>query len=160
MIEVCATPLLAEFIKVCILLPQDERDQLEAFTGRPYDIDGAAIGAFCAPGPKWAIRADGEPIIVGGFAQERPGVWRDFLLTTPVAWEKHWFAVTRICRRIMTDMLHSGHAHRLECIAPIARLPRVSRWYSVLGYHQEGVLHGYCASGADAAIFSRVRHGN
>lgn len=158
MIEVVENPLLAEFIRVAIELPQDERDQLEAFTGEPFDVDRCAIGNFMVPGPKWVIRADGKPLVVGGFAFERPGVFRDFLLTTPAAWEQHWFPVTRICRRLMDGMLKGKHAHRIECIAPVARLAKVSRWYEVLGYHQEGVLHGYCANGADAAIFAKVRH--
>ncbi len=157
MIEVIANPLLADFIRVCIEMPQDEREQLEAFTGEKYDIDRAAVGNFMVYGPKWAIRADGVPIVVGGFAFQRPGVCRDFLLTTPAAWSKHWFSVTRICRRLMDDMLHTKEVHRIECIA-LASRTKAFRWYDVLGYHKEGTLHGYCANGADAVIFSRVRH--
>lgn len=161
MITVNQNPLLLDFVKVCILMPQDERDQLEAFTGEPFDIDGAAIGNYMVNGPKWVIRADNEPIVVGGFALQRPGVYRDFMLTTPGAWEQNWFAVTRICRRIMDAMLNTKTAHRLECVTPTARLaarPEVEKWYKVLNYHREGTLYGYLASGADAAIYSRVKH--
>jgi hypothetical protein len=159
-LQVYTNPLLLDFIKVCIDMPQDEREQLEAFTGQPYDIDAAAVGNFSAPGPKWVIKADDVPIVIGGFVPERPGVYRDFMLTTPTAWGKHWFPVTRICRRIMDAMLMT-EAHRLECIAPLPRLtarPAIAKWYGVLNYHQEGILYGYCANGADAAIFSRVKH--
>jgi hypothetical protein len=138
-------------------MPQDERDQLEAFTGQPYDVDAAAIGNFTVPGPKWVIKADDEPIIVGGFVPQRPGVWRDSMLTTPEAWEKHWFQVTRLCRRAMDAMLKSGEAHRLECIA-LASREKSFKWYKLLGYNNEGRLHGYCANGADAMMFSRVKH--
>lgn len=161
MIQCYTNPTLLDFIKVCWAMPQDERDQLEAFTGQKYDIDGAAIGNFTVAGPKWVIKADDEPICVGGFAPQRPGVWRDFMLTTPIAWEKHWFSVTRICRRALNAMFESNQAHRLECIAPMARLaarPQIEDWYKVLGYTREAPLWRYCADGSDAVIFSRVRH--
>lgn len=161
MITVYNNPLLLDFIRVALEMPQDERDQLEAYTGMPFDIDGCAIGNFSAPGPKWVIKSDDRPIVIGGFVSERPGVYRDFLLTTPDAFSEHWFKVTRICRRIMDAMLISKQAHRLECITPMLRLssrPELEKWYKILGYNKEGVLHGYCANGADAVIFSRVKH--
>jgi len=34
-IIVYTDPLLLDFVKVCINMPQDEREQLEAFTGEP-----------------------------------------------------------------------------------------------------------------------------
>jgi hypothetical protein len=157
MIKVLTNPTLLDYLKVCFKMPEDERAQLEAFTGEPYDVDGAAIGNFTALGPKWGIYVDEEPIIVGGFVQQRPGVWRDFMLTTPEAWEKHWFSVTRISRRIMDAMLISKQAHRLECIS-LASRERAFPWYKVLGYNREGTLYGFCANGADAVIFSRVQH--
>jgi hypothetical protein len=163
MIQVFTDPLLLDFVKVCILMPQDEREQLEAFVGQPYDIDAAAVGNYMVQGPKWVIKDGDRPLVVGGFKQQRPGVWRDYMLTTPEAWEKqYWFAVTRTCRRAMDSMFASGQAHRLECIAPAARLeqrPILKSWYKVMGYHEEGVRYGYCASGADAIAFARVQHG-
>lgn len=156
MIHVYTNPTLVDFIRVCAKLPQEERRQLEQFTGHPYEVDGAAIGNFSVPGPKWVIKDDEEPLVVGGFAPERPGVWRDFMLTTPEAWATHWFPVTRVCRRAMDAMFASGQAHRLECVAPESR-KRVFRWYKTLGYTREGRMRGYCANGADAILFSRVK---
>lgn len=161
MIAVYNNPWLIDFLKVCAAMPEDERKQLESFAGQKYEIDGAAVGNFSVDGPKWVIKADDEPICVGGFVPQRPGVWRDFMLTTPIAWEKHWFAVTRTCRRAMNAMFESGQAHRLECIAPAARLayrPQIEDWYKVLGYTREATLWRYLADGSDAVIFSRVRH--
>ena len=83
MIKTYTDPWLIDFLKVAAALPQDEREQLEAFTGEPYSIDGCAIGNFTAPGPKWVIKSDYEPIAIGGFVQQRPGVWRDFMLNNP-----------------------------------------------------------------------------
>jgi hypothetical protein len=159
MIECFNNPFLLDFVSVCCRMPDDERAQLTALTGQEFDIDGAAIGNFTVAGPKWVIKADGTPLVVGGFALERPGVWRDFMLTTPEAWSKHWFPVTRICRRIMDQMFLGKHAHRIECIVPAARVrPDLERWYSVLGYNKEALLHGYCANGADAVLYARVQH--
>lgn len=156
-------PLLLDFIRIAIQMPPDERAQIEAFTGQVFDVDGAAIGNFCAPGPKWVIKDGDEPLVVGGFAPERPGVWRDYLLTTPDAFKAHAFALTRICRRHMDLMFKSGQAHRLECVVPAARLsarPELEKWYKVLGYSRESTMAGYCANGADAVMFSRVQHGH
>lgn len=163
-------PWMTDFIQVCAQIPEDERAQVEAMTGEKYDLDSAAVGNFMAPGPKWVIKVaeddeafatgNSTPIIIGGFVPQRPGVYRDFLLTTPLAWDKYGFQVTRICRRIMDAVLMT-HAHRLECIVPAARVesrPELAKWYRILGYTQEGRHHGYCASGADAISFARVKH--
>ena len=160
MIVTYTNPLLLDFIHVCLNMPQDEREQLEAFTGEKYSVDGAAIGNFTVAGPKWVIKADDEPICIGGFVPQRPGVYRDFMLTTPDAWTRHWFAVTRIARKAMDGMLANG-AHRLECVAPMDRLaarPKIEDWYRLIGYTREAPLWRYCANGTDAVMFSRVRH--
>lgn len=162
MLTIEQNPLLLDYVKVAIAMPEDERKQLENFTGHPFDIDGCAIGNYEVAGHKWVIRDEhGQPLCVGGFKLERPGVWRDFMLTTPEGWKGHGFQITRICRRIMDAMFMSGEAHRIECIAPVSR-QCVFRWYKVLGYNAEGRLHKYCADGSDAIIFSRVGqvHGN
>ncbi|MGH9483997.1 MAG: hypothetical protein ACRD1F_02980 [Terriglobales bacterium] len=157
MIEVFNNPWLVDFIMVCNQMPPDEREQLCALTGEEYNHECAAVGNFTVPGPKWVIKADGQPIVVGGFVPQRPGVYRDFLLTTPQAWTHHWFPVTRICRRLMDEMLRLPECHRLECVA-LGTRTKAFDWYRVLGYTREGVLRGYCANGADAVIYSRVEH--
>jgi hypothetical protein len=162
MIQAFTDPLLLDYVKVCILMPQDEREQLEAFVGQPYNIDAVAVGNYMVAGPKWVFKdAEGTPLLVGGFKQQRPGVWRDYMLTTPQAWEeKYWFGVTRTCRRIMDYMLKSYGAHRLECLVPSSRLaqrPSLRNWYHVMGYHEEGVRTAYCANGGDATAFARVK---
>lgn len=161
MIQVYNDPLLLDFLKVCINMPEDERKQLEAFTGQPYDVDSAAVGNFTVPGPKWVIKADDEAICVGGFVQQRPGVWRDFMITTVPVWGKHWFAVTRTCRKAMDAMFTTGQAHRLECVTPLSRLaynPKIEAWYRILGYTREATLSRYLADGSDAVMFARVKH--
>ena len=158
--EVYPNPSLLDFIKVAACMPQDECDQLEKFTGQKFDVDGVAIGNFTVPGPKWVIK-DGDLVLaVGGFVPERPGVWRDFMLTTPEAWQpKYAWRVTLVCRRVMNAMFTSEQAHRLECIVPLSRIesrPELVAWYKVLKYKREATLQGYCADGYPAVVFSRV----
>jgi len=160
-LKIYSDPLLLDFIKICAALPEDERKQIEAFSGHAYDIDGAAVGNFMVAGPKWVAKDENDqPVAIGGFVEQRPGVYRDFLLSTPDAWSKYWFQLTRICRRVMDGMLHNG-VHRLECVVPANRLSsraELARWYKVLGYNKESLHYGYCADGTDAVMFSRVRH--
>ncbi len=164
MIQVYADPLLGDFLQICIRMPADERAQVEAFVGQKYDIDAVAVGNYMVQGPKWVIKDGDIPLVVGGFKQQRPGVWRDYMLTTPEAWEKqYWFAITRTCRRAMDGMFASKQAHRLECIAPAARMkqhPKLWAWYELMGYREEGLRQGYCADGGAAVAFARVQHGN
>lgn len=159
MIKVYNNPWLIDFLKVCAAMPQDEREQLEAFTGEDYSIDSAAIGNFTVQGPKWVVKDGDEPLAIFGAAQQRPGVWRDFMLNTPGVYEKHAFGLTRICRRAMNAMFESGQAHRVECVVPAARIdarPELVRWYGALGYTREATLLKYCANGDDAVLFARV----
>lgn len=172
MLRMFTNPFLADFIIVAAQLPDDERAQLEAFTGEQFNVDGAAVGNFTVAGPKWVAKvAETEdefttgasrPVAVGGFAFQRPGVWRDFMLNTPEAFDPaNWFRLTRECRRIMDAMLRSGQAHRLECVVPASRLagrPELRKWYKLLGYNEEGLRYGYLANGQDAVSFSRVKH--
>ncbi len=157
MIQVYSDPTLLDFIKVVWAMPENERENFEALTGEKYNVDSIAVGNFMVNGPKWVAKVDDEPICVGGFAYQRSGVWRDFMINTPVAFEKHWFPLTRICRRAMNSMFISKQAHRLECIT-LASREQAMKWYRVLGYNREATLNGYCANGADAVLFSRVQH--
>lgn len=153
-----SNPFLLDFLIVAERAPQDERDQLEAFTGQPYNAEGAAAGAWAQPGPKWVFKTDkGQPLAVAGYVQERPGVWRDFMINTPESFGEHWFSVTRHAIRIMNAMFLSGQAHRLECVS-LASRTKAHEWYGVLGMNFEGTMHGYCASGADAVLYARCKH--
>jgi hypothetical protein len=156
MIQVLENPTLLDFIKVVLRMPENERENFEALTGQKYDVDSIAMGNFMVQGPKWGVYADGEPISVGGFVFQRTGVWRDFMINTPEAWAKHWFPVTRICKRAMDAMFASKQAHRVDCISLASRTN--VEWHKVLGYNLEATLYGYCANGADALLFSRVKH--
>ena len=148
-------------IRVCLAATQEQQEHFTTMTGQPWDIDGVAIGCFQSPGPKWSIHIDNVPVAVGGFAEQRPGVYRDWFIFAPAAFEKaNWLRVTRICRKLMDSVLKAG-AHRLECLVPVGRVesrPQLDHWYRILGYNKEALLYGYCANGADAYCYSRVKH--
>jgi hypothetical protein len=93
--------------------------------------------------------------VVAGFDQIRPGVWQDWLLSTPAAWDKYWRSVTKISRRVMDEMLQQG-AHRLQCVSLASRI-HAHRWYRPLGLEREGLLRAYGVNGEDAVMYSRLR---
>lgn len=160
-VEVFHTPVLLEYIQVVRAAAEDQQEHFTAMTGQEWDVDSVALGAFQTVGPKWSIRIDGTAVAVGGFAQQRPGVYRDWFISTPSAFSAdHFFCITRICRKLMDHTLANG-AHRLECVVPWLRVegsPKLAKWYKVLGYNKEALLYGYCANGADAVCYSRVKH--
>ena len=159
--EVFNNPLMIDFLYVAARLPRDEVEQLEAFTGHPFTIDGAAVGAFVAQGPKWVAKVDTLPIAVGGLVPERPGVWRDFMLNVEgnAFNGQNFWRLTALCRRICRHMFKTGQAHRIECIVPESRLlarPEIARWYKAVGYSREARMPGYLANGHPAVMYSRV----
>ncbi|MGH8259279.1 MAG: hypothetical protein ACREUG_06265 [Steroidobacteraceae bacterium] len=150
-------PTILDFISVCRQLPADERRQLEAFEGAPYVADEVAVRFAASAGPRWAlVTAPGaQPVIIGGFTWVRQGVWQDWLLSTPAAWDQHWRTVSKVCRRIM-DRMVGNEAHRLQCIA-LADRTSAHAWYRILKYDFEGRLRKFGAKGEDAVVYGRVR---
>jgi hypothetical protein len=156
------SPILLDYLRVISRAPEDQKLHFTEVTGQEWNIDSIAVGNLETTGPKWSIYADDTPIVVGGFAQRRPGVFEDWFISTPEAFsQEHYRYVTRLCKGLMDNMLGQKIAHRLECVVPVARLersPRLAKWYKVLGYNREALHHGYCANGGDAVRFARVKH--
>lgn len=148
-------PTLVDFLRVCADAPTDEREQFEAFSGEQFDAERLAAVYSLHTGPAWVVCAGDRPIAVAGFNQLRPGVWQDWMFSTPVAWTDHWRGLTKIARRVMDFMLRT-EAHRLQCISLASRI-HAHRWYRPLGLVREGTLHGYGVNGEDAIMFARLR---
>lgn len=147
---------MVDFLQVCHRACADEREQWKAFVGTEFDPDTVAAQLFSQPGPAWTIYLNGAPVVVAGFIALRPGVWQDWLVSTPEAWEPGvWPGVSRRLRKIMDAALKT-EAHRLQCISLRSRI-QAHQWYRVLGLRQEGVLEAYGADGQDALMFSRLR---
>jgi len=148
-------PKLLDYLHVCMNLNADEREQIEAFQGKPYDAEETAL-AHVGRLPAWMLCADEKPIAIAGFDLIRPGVWQDWMLSTPEAWDaKHWRTTTKNVKRVMDAMLKS-EAHRLQCVSLASRI-HAHKWYAVLGLAPEATLRAYGANGEDAIIFSRLR---
>jgi hypothetical protein len=154
-VQLYRNPSLVEFILVCNRVPDDEREQFEAFAGEPFTPERAAASFYLRGGPCWSIVANGEPIVVAGFDMLRPGVWQDWMLSTPEAWSTHWRSVTKLSKRVMDFMLRET-AHRLQCVSLASRI-HAHRWYRPLGLRLEGTLAGYGVNGEDALMYSRLR---
>lgn len=162
LLKVVSDPILLDFIRVVLDMDDDQKAHVKAMTGRDYDVDGLALGAYTTAGPKWCIKhPDGAPMAVGGFAIQRPGVYRDFFMFTREAFRSHNAVhVTRVCRTIMRELLKDPGVHRLECMVPVARVkarPELDRWYRILGYKNEALHSAYCADGTAAYCYARVK---
>lgn len=147
-------PKLLDYIHVCLNLTADEREQIEAFTGRPYDAEETAF-FHCQKKPAWMLCEDEKPIAIAGFDMIRPGVWQDWMLNTPVSFEKYWRTTTKHVKRVMDAMLKQD-AHRLQCVSLASRI-HAHKWYAVLGLAPEAPLRAYGANGEDAIMFARLR---
>ena len=154
-IQLYRNPRPMDYLHVCFRLNEDERDQIEAFTGRGYDPEDTAI-AHVHKAPAWMLCEDNEPYCIAGFDMLRPGVWQDWLLSTPKAWDqKHWRSTTRHVKRVMDAMMKT-EAHRLQCVSLASRI-HAHKWYAVLGLAPEAPLKAYGAHGEDAIMFARLR---
>jgi len=146
---------LIQFLQVCDGMPADEREQYEAFCGVKYDVQEAALTFANRTGPNWVLCADEKPLCIAGFDYLRPGVWQDWMITTPDCWDKYWRSVTKHTKRVMDAMLET-EAHRLQCVSLRSRI-QAHKWYRVLGLKQDGILPGYGVDGQDAILFSRCK---
>jgi hypothetical protein len=149
-------PDLPTFLYCARNLKADELRQIEALTGSQYDPDPWAASVFMSPWLKWSVFGDDMPVCVGGYQPIRPGVWSVWMLSTPEAWGKHRFAVTRAAKTTLAGLFDNG-AHRIECVSLADRLD-AHKWYTrCLGFHLEGIIVGWGAKGEDAFMFARTR---
>lgn len=156
--ELFKKPSLSDLLLICDRLPEDERQQYEAFTGQVYSRDEHALQLACKSGPSWVLTLDGQPLCAAGFDYIRPGVWQDWMVNTPEAFNPNWRTTTKHVRRVMDAMLDQTDTHRLQCVS-LASRTAAHRWYAVLGLAPEGTLRAYGANGEDAIMFSRVKNG-
>ncbi len=137
----------------------DEIAQWCALTGHAtYDADLAARAIIATMGPLAfaIIGPDNLPVVVGGFTEDRPGVFQTWMVGTEAGWAQHWRGITKHSRRVMDGLLASGRAHRIQTHA-LASRREAQVWYERgLGMKREGVLRRYFADGQDAVVFSKV----
>lgn len=152
-----ARPVLEDFAYLMKRLRPDEIAQFLAGSGlREYDPDIAARAVAMTQGPTFVlVTQDNRPVILGGFAPKRRGVYEAWLAGSMEGWEQHWRRITRECVRQLEHLL-AGHAHRVETYA-LASRTQAHAWYERIGFQREGLLRGYFADGSDAVAFARTR---
>lgn len=151
MITLSTNPRLIDFLLICELLRPNERAQIEALWGLPYDFERAASFCYNLPDPKWVGLSDGKPVAAGGFLQQRPGVWEIWLAGTDAAWAQP-IAMTRLARTAMRAMFESG-AHRLQHTS-LASDTAAHSWYRSIGLKFEGKMAAWGSKGEDALMFA------
>lgn len=153
-VRVCV-PRVDDFAHIARRMRPDERLQFAAFAGlAEYDPEVAARAYVLTAGLAYClVDRDGFPFAIGGFYELRPGVWETWGIGTPEGWDRHWFAITRECRRRMRALLANG-AHRIQIIA-LASRTQAHAWYEDgLGMQFEGRLRGYCGNREDAFMYA------
>ncbi|MGH6720049.1 MAG: hypothetical protein ACREER_12085 [Alphaproteobacteria bacterium] len=149
--------MLEDFGLMARYMRDDEKAQIEALTGEPYDADRVARLFANVPGPVYAcLGRDGFPLLVGGFIPQRPGVYRAWMAGTQAGWDAHGRTYSRMARRAIRAMLATG-AHRVEIVSLANRLS-AHNWYERhLGLRDEGVSVGWFADGQDARTHAIIR---
>lgn len=159
-----AAPLLQDYVYIANRMRPDEIAQFLSVAGlSEYEPDIAARSFAAIPGVAHALIDDaGYPVLLGGHEEVRPGVWQGWLMGTMEGWERHGFAISRVCRRLQDRLMESEHCHRVQLYATADRKP-AHVWYErALGMTYEGTHRAYFADGSDALCFARVkeaRHG-
>jgi hypothetical protein len=137
-------------LAVCRGLPDDERDLWKRFSGMEYDADKIAVAYLNEHG--WIIHNGDQPLAAAGFVMQRPGVWRTWMLATPLAWDPYGREVTRVVRDQIQKVLAEGIAHRIETVT-LADRNRARDWYPKIGLQFEATHRKYSASGEDAVFY-------
>jgi hypothetical protein len=149
---------MLDFLKLCSVAREDEREQYMEMTGVPWNVDDVANDLFGRDGVKFCVLDDAlEPVIVFGADLTIPGVWQTWMLTSDNAWKNHWKAITRHSRKVMKFMFDEVGARRIQTLALVSRT-EACKWYvKGLRMTQESIAKGYGVTGQDFACFVRLR---
>ncbi len=148
---------LIDLLLVCKTLPKDEIEQIEAFTGQPFDPENIAVQTYTSGGLKWTCRIEdtGEPLVVGGYFQVGASIWRSFFLAGERAWKEYGGQVTHHAKEAIERIARGQEHIRLETIC-LASRKLAQRWYKRIGLEYEGPLRSYGVNGEDAVMYVKV----
>lgn len=135
----------------------DEIEQYEAILGVAWDRDTIAVDHYQRHGVKFVLVDDGgDPVCAGGWDIVGPDVWQSWMVGTMSHWDRHWRAITKASRLVMSGLFDQG-ARRLQTNA-LASRTAACHWYERgLLMRPEGVMRGYGVNGEDVAMFARLR---
>lgn len=148
---------LVDLLMVAQALPQDEIEQLEAFTGNPFDPEQLATQIYTSGGIKWACRVieTAEPMVVAGYFKVGVSTWRSFMLATDRAWTEHGREITDHVKGVIQKLADSDEFIRLETICLEGR-ERAMEWYGKIGLTREGVMRSYGVKGENAVMYVKI----
>jgi len=151
-------PYFIDILSLLAVLPADEVEQYEAFTGVEFEHQDAAARAWLSTELRWAAADEKGPLVVGGYVRMRPGVFQSWYIPHPRVWEDKDIGrpITRATRKVIQGMLTSGTAHRLETVVLSSRT-KAQTWYPMIGLKYESTLPRYGAHGEDAAMYVALR---
>lgn len=146
---------LADLMVVLRTIPQEEIEQLNAFSGEEFDADQLALQLATTDGPKYTIRVaeTGEPLVVAGLVRVGTSVWRTWFFANPRAWEEYGREVTVHTARTRKNMLSGVDFARIETVALANRQRKVFEWYEACGMTYESTMHGYGVNGESAVMY-------
>lgn len=137
----------------------DEREQWEALTGRPWDVEEVANDHYNRGGLKFTLvdAVGSPPIAAGGWQELIPGVWQSWMIGTADNWATRWRAITKASRRVMDDLEQNLGARRLQTSALASRALACAWYVRGLKMQPEGIMRGFGMGGEDVAMFARVK---
>ncbi len=149
---------LVDVLVVCNDLPQDEIEQIEAFSGGVFDPQDMAVQIMSMGGLKWTCydKETKEPLVVAGFTQIGATLWRSFMLASQKAWAEHGVEVTIHCRRAVKDLVKGEQHIRLETMC-LASRDKARAWYPRIGLEYESTLPAYGAFGETAVLYTKTQ---
>lgn len=137
-------------LQVCRELPDEERELWPELAGTVYNPEAVAMYYYSQAG--WIIHNGDRPLAAAGYVKRRPGVWRTWMLATPLAWDPYGLEVTRVVRANIAKVLSEGIAHRVETVT-LADRKRARDWYPKIGLQLETTHRKYSATGKDAVVY-------
>ncbi len=148
---------LVDLLTVCMGLPEDEIEQIEAFTGNAFDPEQVAVDIYVSGGMKWTCRVEetGEPLVVAGYSQVGANVWRSFMLANKHAWEEFGGEITYQVKDVIEQVAQGKEHIRLETICLSTR-KLAQRWYKSIGLTFESKMQSYGVGGEDAVMYVKT----
>lgn len=149
---------LVDILMVTKTLAEDEVKQIEAFSGQAVSADQLTISLMNSAAMMWTARLieGGEPLVVGGYVQTGPTIFRSFFLANPRVWAEHGSEITDLTRDTIEKILENSEYARLETYCLLER-EDAQKWYEKIGLSKDGVLHGFGVKGEDAVLYSTVK---
>ena len=149
---------LVDVLMVCADLPQDEIDQIEAFSGGKFNPETVALQVMSMDGLRWTCYEleSNQPIVVAGFNSVGATIWRSFMLATNKAWAEHGVEVTLHCRHAVSNLVRGRQNIRLETMC-LASRSKARNWYPSIGLEYESHIPAYGVSGETAVLYVKTQ---